>query len=370
MGLTKLIHVVYIEYARENKYLQSVKVHYSLLFVQFSGLIIEIYGTVQTMKLRTNTHIPGYTDPLGEVLHLLRLSGAFYCRSELTAPWGVEMPPFDGCMMFHVVTAGHCWLEIEGEEPHLLQQGSLALVPHGNGHSIRSHPADGTVPLFDIPVERVSERYEIMRYGGDGELTHLTCGVVRFDHVAGQQLITLLPRVLQIDTLADDEGSWLQSTLRYIAHEAKELRAGGETVITHLADILIIQAIRSWLDSAPDADQGWLAALRDKHVGRALAAIHREPEKAWSVASLAKEVGMSRSGFSARFTHLVGDSAIQYLTKWRMQLARAQLLETSDSLSVIADRLGYQSEVAFSRAFKRIFGEPPGSIRRTVKATL
>lgn len=369
-GFNETFLVVYIEYAREKMHLQSTRVHYSLLFVQFSRRIIEIYGTVQIMKLRTGTRIPNSTDPLGEVLHLLRLTGTFYCRSELTAPWGIELPPFEACMMFHVVTAGHCWLEVEGEEPHLLQQGSLALVPHGNGHAIRSHPTDATVPLFDIPVERVSERYEIMRYGGDGELTHLTCGVVRFDHIAGQQLITLLPRVLQIDTLADEEGNWLQSTLRYIAHEARELRPGGETVITHLADILIIQAIRAWLDSAPDADRGWLAALRDKHVGRALAAIHREPEKEWTVASLAKEVGMSRSGFSARFTHMVGDSAMRYLTRWRMLLARAQLLETSDSLSVIADHLGYQSEAAFCRAFKRVLGVPPGSIRQTAKAPL
>ena len=318
--------------------------------------------------MRTSTRIPAFTDPLGETLHLLRLTGTLYCRSELTAPWGVDLPAFEGCMMFHVVTAGHCWLDVEGDEPRLLQQGSLALVPHGTGHRIRSSQTAEAEPLFDIPVEQVSDRYEIMRYGGAGELTHLTCGVVRFDHVAGQQLIALLPRVLQIDTWADDEGSWLQSTLRFIAREARELRPGGETVITHLADILIIQAIRSWIDSAPQADRGWLAALRDDQVGRALAAIHREPEKDWTVALLAKEVGMSRSGFSARFTSLVGESAMRYLTQWRMQLARAQLLETSDSLSVLADRLGYQSEAAFSRAFKRVFGVSPGSLRHAATA--
>ena len=330
-----------------------------------TGIAGKIYGRVQNMKLRTNTTIPELTDPLGETLHLLKLTGTLYCRSELTAPWGIDMPAFEGHMMFHVVTGGHCWLEVEGEEPRLLQQGSLALVPHGNGHCIRSSPEGSVVPLFDIPVEQVSDRYEVMRYGGAGELTHLTCGVVRFDHVAGQQLISLLPRVLQIDTWGDDEGSWLQSTLRFIAREARELRPGGETVITHLADILIIQAIRSWIDSAPDAERGWLAALRDKHVGRALAAIHREPEKDWTVASLAKEVGMSRSGFSARFTNLVGESAKRYLTQWRMQLARIQLQETSDSLAVLADRFGYQSEAAFCRAFKRVFGVPPGSVRHT-----
>lgn len=316
---------------------------------------------------QTNTMIPSFTDPLGETLHLLRLTGTLYCRSELTAPWGVDLPAFDECMMFHVVTAGRCWLEVEGDEPRLLQQGSLALVPHGTGHCIRSSPTADSEPLFDIPVERVSDRYEIMRYGGAGELTHLTCGVVRFDHVAGQQLIKLLPRVLQIDTWDNDESNWLQSTLRFITREARELRPGGETVITHLADILIIQAIRSWIDSAPEADQGWLAALRDNQVGKALSAIHREPEKDWTVALLAKEIGMSRSGFSARFTSLVGESVMRYLTQWRMQLARAQLLETSDSLSVLADRLGYQSEAAFCRAFKRVFGVSPGSIRHAAK---
>ncbi len=320
--------------------------------------------------LCTKREIPTFTDPLGETLHLLRLNGTLYCRSELTAPWGIELPEFNGCMMFHVVTSGHCWLEVEGEEPRRLQQGGLALVPHGNGHCIRSNPAADAEPLFDIPVEQVSDRYEIMRHGGDGDLTHLTCGVVSFDHVAGQQLVAQLPRVLQIDTWDDEDGSWLQSTLRFIAREARELRPGGETVITHLADILIIQTIRTWIDSAPEANQGWLAALRDDQVGRALAAIHREPEIDWTVASLAKEVGMSRSGFSARFTNLVGESAKRYLTHWRMQLARAQLLETSDSLAVLADRLGYQSEAAFCRAFKRVFGVPPGSVRHTASASL
>jgi AraC-like DNA-binding protein len=315
--------------------------------------------------LRTQPDILASADPLGEALHLLRLTGTLYCRSELTEPWGVDLPAFDGCMMFHVVTAGSCWLEVEDDEPRLLQQGSLALVPHGTGHCIRSSQAVETKPLFDIPVEKVSDRYEIMRYGGDGKLTHLTCGVVRFDHVAAQQLIALLPKVVQIDTWNDDEDSWLQSTLRFIAREAKELRPGGETVITHLADILIIQAIRSWIDSTPQADRGWLAALRDKQIGKALVAIHREPEKDWSVALLAKEVGMSRSGFSARFTNMVGESAKRYLTQWRMQLACAQLQESMDSIALIADHLGYQSEAAFSRAFKRVFGVAPGNARQT-----
>ena len=315
---------------------------------------------------RINPKLPPSSDPLCETLHLLRLTGILYCRSELTAPWGIELPPLEGCMMVEVVTAGQCWLEVEGDEPRLLQQGSPALTPHATGHRIRSSPTADVEPLSDIPVEQVSDRYEIMRYGGGGNFTHITYCGVRFDHIAAQRLTELLPKVLHVECLEQDDG-WLQNTVRFISREAKEMRPGGETVITRLADILVIQAIRSWIDSAPEAEQGWLAALRDKQVGRALATIHREPQKDWTVASLAKEVGMSRSGFSARFTKLVGESAMHYLTQWRMQLARTQLQETSDPLSVLADRLGYQSEAAFSRAFKRVFGVPPGSVRHTAQ---
>ena len=317
---------------------------------------------------RGSPELPPSIDPLGEALHLLRLTGTLYCRAELTAPWGIDLPPFEGCMMFHVVTAGRCRLEIEGEEPRLLQQGSLALVPHGAGHSIRNDSTADAEPLFDIPVEKVSDRYEIMRHGGGGDFTHMTCGVVRFDHVAAEHLIALLPKVLQVDTWDDDGDSWLQSTLRFISREAKALRPGGETVITRLADILVIQMIRSWIDSVPESDRGWLGALRDPQVGRALTSIHREPERGWTVASLAREAVMSRSAFSARFTKLVGQSAMRYLTQWRMQLARTHLRETSEPLSVLAERVGYESEAAFCRAFKRMFGVPPGSVRREIQA--
>jgi AraC-like DNA-binding protein len=314
---------------------------------------------------RTNVQVPELSDPLGEILHLLKLTGILYSRAELTAPWGADMPAFEGCMMFHIVTAGYCWLEVKGEEPRLLRRGSLALLPHGNGHLIRSGPNEQTVPLFDIPVEKISDQYEIMRFGGGGELTQMTCGVVRFDHVAGRQLVALLPGVLEIDSWAEVENSWLQSTLRLISHEARSLRPGGETVITRLADILIIQAIRSWIDSVPEVEQGWLAALRDRQLGRALLSIHRDPGKDWTLESLAQKAGMSRSGFSARFTSMVGDTAMRYLTRWRLQLARAQLQETAAPLAVLADRFGYQSEAAFSRAFKREFGVSPGSVRAT-----
>ncbi|MFC1672868.1 AraC family transcriptional regulator [Pseudomonadota bacterium] len=307
--------------------------------------------------------LPEPADPLGETLHMLRLTGTLYCRGEFTAPFAIEIPEFDGVMTFLVVTSGRCWLQVEGGEPRLLEQGSLALIPHGPPHIVSSSPEVPAEPLFDLPVEKVSERYEFMRYGGGGELTRTMYGVVRFDDVAAQHLIKLLPDIIQIDGWDDDAGGWLQSTLRFIASEAAQLKPGGETVITRLADVVIIQAIRSWLDRAPEAAQGWLAALRDDQIGRALALMHRTPEHDWSVASLSNEVGMSRSAFAARFTSMVGSSPVRYLTEWRMQVARLRLLESAAPLSQISDELGYKSEAAFCRAFKRIFNATPGSLR-------
>ena len=310
--------------------------------------------------------LPAPTDPLGETLHMLRLTGTLYCRGEFTAPFAIEIPEFDGVMTFLVVTSGRCWLEVRGSEPRLLEQGSLAPIPHGTPHVISSDPKVPAEPLFDLPVEKISERYENLRYGGGGARTRTMYGVVRFDDVAAQHLVRLLPEKIQIDSWDDNTGGWLHSTLRFISSEATALRPGGETVITRLADVLVIQAIRAWLDTSPEADQGWLAALRDHQVGRALALIHKAPEQNWSVASLSREVAMSRSAFSARFSQLVGVSPIKYLTDWRMQIARTRLLDTADSVAVISDELGYQSEAAFCRAFKRTFDVSPGSLRRTL----
>ena len=309
--------------------------------------------------------LPESADPLGETLHMLRLTGTLYCRGEFTAPFAIEIPELEGVMTFLVVTSGRCWLQVTGAEPRLLDQGNLALIPHGVPHIISSDPALPPEPLFDLPIEKISDRYECMRHGGGGELTRTMYGVVRFDDVAAQHLLRLLPQTIFIDGWHDDAGGWLQSTLRFIASEAATLKPGGETVITRLADVVVIQAIRSWLESSPDADQGWLAALRDRQIGRALALIHKDPATDWGVASLAENVAMSRSAFSARFSDLVGVSPGKYLTDWRMQVARTRLLDSTDTVSVIASDLGYKSEAAFCRAFKRTFELSPGNVRRS-----
>ncbi|MEP2717089.1 AraC family transcriptional regulator [Pseudophaeobacter sp.] len=303
-------------------------------------------------------------DPLGEILHLLKLTGTFYCQSDLTAPWGIDIPPLQGAMAILVVTEGQCWLELAGEEPLAVGAGDLILLTCGPKHRLLSTPGGSSVELAQLPVHQVSEAYETLQFGGGGALTRAMYGIVRFDHAAGQRLVSLLPKPLHVASWGAQFSDWLQSTLRFIACEARALRPGGETMITRLADIIVIETIRNWISSAPEAQAGWLLGLRDAQIGRAIREMHRTPAQDWTVADLAGVAGMSRSAFSARFTALMGQPAMQYLTGWRMQLARAQLLDGGQSLAAIAQGLGYQSEPAFSRAFKRVYGLPPGRLRQ------
>ena len=303
-------------------------------------------------------------DPLGEALHLLRMSSVFYSQAEAKAPWSVSLPAMQDCLMFHVIVSGRCWLEVNGVGGRTLQTGDFVLLPHGEGHLLASEPGLAAVKLFDLPRELVSERYEILKYGGAGESTRIICGAVRFSHPAARHLLELLPALICIESWSLSQMSWMQSTLRLMADEASALRPGGETVITRLADILVIQAIRSWMEQDPAAQTGWLGALQDKQIGRSILAIHRKPEHDWSVDSLAAEVAMSRSAYAARFREIVGESPMHYVTRWRMSLAQMWLQEENIKLEEIASRLGYQSEAAFSRAFKRVTGISPGAVRR------
>ncbi|MCF8197793.1 MAG: AraC family transcriptional regulator [Sulfuritalea sp.] len=303
-------------------------------------------------------------DPVGEALHHLRMNGAFYCRSEISAPFGVDIPALDGTLMFHIVIAGRSWLEIPGEAPQCLQPGDLGLVPHGRGHRLVSEPGLPCVDLFSLEAEQVSERYERLVHRGDGPTTIMLCGAVAFDHPVAKKLVRMLPNLVHVDAWNASEAQWLQSTLRFIISEAQALRPGGETIITRLCDVLVIQAIRAWMASAPATRQGWLGALQDDQIGRALALIHREPATEFTVQMLAAEAAMSRSAFAARFAELVGEPPMRYATRWRMEDAMTRLRDDRTTVSDVAERLGYHSEAAFSRAFKRLTGMSPGAARR------
>ncbi len=311
-------------------------------------------------------HEPTWTEPndaVTEVLRDLRLVQSFYCHSELSAPWGLSMPAEDHAI-FHFVADGEAWLERPGAEPIRLGLGDFLLVAPGVAHAVSSGPGVPCRSVHELPYETVGGRAMLLRHGGGGGRTVLACGGVRFEDPAAHPLVGLMPQVLHIRGTEEGEAFLMRHMLAAMGSEALNPRPGGATVMLRLADILVIHAIRWWIDAGADDRSGWLGALRDPQIGRALVQIHRQPEHDWTVAGLAASVHMSRSVFSDRFTALVGASPLLYLTRWRMHLAARWLREDRTSLSDVASRLGYESEPSFSRAFKRHIGVPPGAVRR------
>lgn len=313
----------------------------------------------RTPGLEPLDHFPRRADPLGEMLHGLRMDGVVYCLSEFTAPWGLHLPAMPGCLMFHMVTSGRCWLTIEGAEPLALGSDEFVLVPHGEGHQLVGELGNEAAPLFEVPCEKITERYEIIRHGGGGETCRMICGAVRFDRPGAERLLAVLPRHIRVNAWPSAEAQWMQSTLRLMAQEVEALRPGGETVVTRLADIFVVQAIRTWITSDPTAQQGWLGALRDPAIGQALLTVQRRPEEPWSVENLAEVCAMSRSAFAARFLELVGETPIAYVRRWKMRHALTLMRDESLTVGEVARRLGYESEASFSRAFKREMGNSP-----------
>ncbi|MDC8829792.1 AraC family transcriptional regulator [Alteromonas gilva] len=313
-----------------------------------------------TKAYDSQPRFPQNQDPFGVFIEQLKPLNSLYCFSTLSAPWGLELPAMPGRLMMHIVTNGHCVIT-HNDEQVPLAEGSLVLIPHGKGHCIKSGINASTIPFFDSGVRHLSPNLEVLDIPGPGDTTKLICGVVSFDPLIGQYLLEQLPYILYLQPDEYSDAAWLTSTLDLIKREAQNLVPGSETIITRLAEILMIQLIRHWLDHSPLAKEGWFAAMRDERIGATLRAIHQQPEKRWTVERLASVACMSRSAFAARFTELVGKSAKSYLTEWRLTLAHYQLRNRKVPLIELALSCGYESEAAFSRAFKRVIGFSPSS---------
>jgi len=277
----------------------------------------------------------------------------------------MEMPAIEDSVSFHVVTTGSCWLRLPDTEPIELRAGDLALVPHGRGHDLLSEPTAVRGPRVDLlPQKYLNEKYSTLRHGGPGRTTQLICGIVSFDDPAARELMKSLPDILFVGGDTISAASAIRDTLRLMAGELAHPLPGGEAIATRLADILVIQAIRTWLATDPGARSGWLRALQDERIGRVIEAIHEDAGGEWHLSRMAGLATMSRSSFSARFSELVGEAPMSYLTRWRMSIAQSRLREEDITVARLAPELGYQSEAAFNRAFTRIVGYTPGSIRR------
>jgi AraC-like DNA-binding protein len=320
-------------------------------------------GTIKELSaaVRYDCPAPKSGDLLSEVLQDLRLSRASYGRSEFTAPWGVEIPYKEG-VRFHFVAEGTICMLTAGRAPLWLEAGDVVLLPHGTGHVIADEPRRQPQPLEELAPQLVGNSTYRLTGGGGGARALIVCCTIAFDGPTAHPLLELLPDVLVVRRSAQHESS-LPVLLNLLASEVASQRIGSATIMTRLADIVMTQIVRAWIETRPSDLSGWPAAVRDPQIGAALARIHRQPGDAWTVDTLAVAAGMSRSLFAERFTTLLGLSPARYLLQWRMRLGAVWLKNEAMTVAEIATRLGYASDAAFSRAFKRFMGHSPGSVR-------
>ena len=300
-------------------------------------------------------------DPLSAILQDLRLVHGSYGRCFLPRPWGIDFPPQPEAR-FHYVVAGDCWLRAPKRGWLRLAPGDVALLPHGTGHALAHRPRQRTRPLEDMPLDPIGDATFEMRPDGDAQTT-LVCCSVAFGAVSAHPVVELMPPLLLVRAGADRDPV-LRVLLDAMAEEVATQRVGAATIMTRLADVVITRVVRAWVESRGADTDGWLAAIRDPQIGRALAAVHQRPGDPWTVESLAAEARTSRSVFSERFTELLGVSPAKYVARWRMHVAARWLREDRVTVAELSARLGYDSEAAFSRAFKRATGKPPSALRR------
>ena len=317
-------------------------------------------------------------DALSDVLRLVRLDGAVFLDAEFTTPWCVSapsglqvctkhMPRAQHVVTYHLVTAGTCSVVLPGEAPVPAKTDDLIVFPGGDPHLIGD---DLTAPHADLSrlVPQNSGEVPRVSHGGGGAVTRLVCGYLACDSVLFKTLLAALPRLMILNIRAGARGQWLASSINFSLAEYAAPNAGAGTVLAKLSELMFVEAIRRHADSLPPGQQGWLSGLRDRYVGKALALMHSRPAHDWTVDELADDVGLSRSALGEHFAAVIGQPPMQYLTRWRLQLA-ADLLHTSRrNIAAIATEVGYDSEAAFSRAFKRELGAAPATWRRARRA--
>ncbi|HET9157006.1 MAG TPA: AraC family transcriptional regulator [Myxococcaceae bacterium] len=301
-------------------------------------------------------------DVLSDVLGLLRLRGQVYCRTQLTAPWGLSFTADQA--QFHVVERGSCLLQPDGfREMIAVSEGDLVLLPHGRGHRLLSAPDSKAVPIKVAVAGQREGPLTPITHGGGGARTDLVCGRFGFDLRLAGSILSSLPPVLHVSGSQGRPVEWLDLTVRFLRSEARSGTPGRSVALARLVDLLFVEAIRHWLTTSDAQPTGWMGALRDPRIGAALVRIHAEPARDWDVETLAAEVGMSRSSFAQHFADLVGEPPSKYLTRWRMYLAARLLRVPGTTVAQVADRVGYDSEAAFSRVFKRYMQVAPAAFR-------
>jgi len=313
-------------------------------------------------------------DVLSEVLKVVKLEGAMYYNAEFSAPWSLRAPPSrvvvphfsprgGHVIIYHLLIEGQCVAGVEDGDHVQMTAGDVVIFPHGDAHIMGNGAGAQTVDSERELHQILAQGLKLARGGGGGEVSRLVCGYMSCDPQLSTAFLAGLPAVLKIHIREDAAGQWLENSIRFSVDEAGNARAGGEAVLSKLSEVLFVETLRRYIAQLPPEQTGWLAGARDAEIGKALALLHRTPAHPWTIAMLAREVGISRSVLAERFRHFLGEPPMAYLTRWRLQLGGRLLKSSNRSVAEIAEEVGYESEAAFNRAFKREFEVPPARFR-------
>jgi AraC-like DNA-binding protein len=313
-------------------------------------------------------------DVLSEVLKVVKLQGALFYNGEFLCPWSFSSPPSYSVapyvapaarhvIIYHLLTEGRASARLVNGERIILDAGDIVIFPHGDPHFLENGSPTKSVDMLKELTRMFSQGLKLSRLGGGGEVTRFVCGFMACEPRLSQVFLSGLPPVFKVSIRNDASGRWLENSIRFSVNEADASRAGGEAVLAKLSEVLFVETLRTYIAHLPPEQTGWLAGARDSEVGKTLALMHRNPAHPWTIASLAKEAGLSRSVLAERFRHYLNETPMAYLTRWRLQLGAQMLASTSYSEAQIASEVGYESEAAFNRAFKREFENPPARFR-------
>lgn len=326
-------------------------------------------------------------DVLSEVLRAVRLEGALFFNGEFSSPWCLSTQPSSiapfvspkngQLIIYHFVTSGHAYAQLRDGTRAELSAGEVVVFPHGDQHFLGNGV---TEPVDSMKTfgRNLSEGLKLARFGGGGEVTRFVCGFMVCEPRLGQVVLTGLPRMFKVRVVADVSDEWLEHAIRFSVGDRSGNRssslkgsslAGTELIRAKLAELLFVETLRRYLNELPIAAVGWLAGVRDPVIGHALALLHGNPARDWTIADLARQVGRSRSRLAERFRHYLGESPMAYLAQWRLRLGAEILRTTDNSVAQVAAAVGYGSEAAFNRAFKRAFASPPAAFRHQQERT-
>jgi AraC-like DNA-binding protein len=340
-------------------------------------------------------------DILSDVLRVVRLSGAVFFTADFSSPWSLDSPnpellasivlPDAECVaLFHILAEGECFILCKAQPPVKLEAGDVIIFPHGESHTMCSHPGmkATATPMDAVFSQRSPDATPQVSFGGGGRKSRFICGYLNCDQ-RFNPLISALPTMLAVRSSNDyafvdaidhngtrpahvpqGSGTWLSTTLKFTINEARTARPGNAAMLSRLTELMFVEIVRQYMQQLPPGQPGWLAGLNDVTVGKALRLMHASPAHNWTVAELAREAATSRSALADRFTELIGESPMRYLAGWRVQLAKQLLGDGDSSVAEIAARVGYESEAAFNRAFKRSAGSPPAAWRRRAARVL